>query len=202
MVFGIGLRTRIPRELLGEHDLALLERGYLKVARAKVEADAVAVDVVLDDHLALVRHGHLLVREYHHLERTPVDVVEKAVVERAAALLRIIFRDGLDDFVRTCEIKLPAACRPKDKLHDTFCQMADARQACGIDATRNRKVVTVHVTVLTLPCDRHKRGLVARMGAQKIDRLGGRLKSGILANAAVALLGHDVYLLYVLNGTS
>ena len=153
MVLWVGVVPRIPRELLGEHDLALVERGDLEVARSEVEADAAAVGDGLHLRERLLLRRHLLEGENDRLDGTPIEVGEELVVELARALLRVRLRDGLDDCVGTGEIELPAARGPHDELRDAVDDMRDELGRLGAETLRDLKVVAVDLPVLALPRD-------------------------------------------------
>ena len=179
VVLGIGLRTRIPRELLREHDLAALERGDLEVARAEVEPDAVAVHVVLHEDFALVRDGHLPERHDLDFHGTPVEGAEEVVVERAQALLRVRLRDRLHDFVRPREVELPPARAPEHELRDALHEVPHARQHHRVDALRDLQIVAADVTALALPRHGHDLPVPVRVRAQEVQRLERSLKARV-----------------------
>ena len=151
VILGIGLRNGIPRELLREDDLALVERGDLEVGRAKVEADAAAVRDGLHLLELLVELRHLLERDDDRLDGTPVDGREEVIVEFAKALLRVGLGDGLHDRVGTREIELPAAGSPERKLRNALDDVTDELRSGRIEALRHRQVITEDLALFALP---------------------------------------------------
>ena len=202
MVFRIGLVARIPRELLGEHNLAALERRDLEVGRAEVETDAVTVCVVLDDNLALVHDGHLLVGHNNDLERLAVEILEEVVVELARPLRGVVLRDRLHNPVRTGEIELPAASRPQHELHATLNEMHNERTCRRLYVAGKIHIVTVDVTIFTFPRNTHDLGLRTRIHAQIVKSLRWGMKAVIDSSAAftfaLLLCRHDILLLLFL----
>ena len=183
VVLGVGVVPRIPRELLGEHDLALVERRDLEVARAEVETDTATVGDGLHLRERLFLHGHLLERKNDRLDGTPVEVGEELVVELARALLRVRLRDGLDNSVGTGEIELPAARGPHDELRDAVDDMRDEFCRLGAQALRYLKVVAINLAILALP--RNSNDVV--LCAESAFNFGERHNRGPELRSALAL---------------
>ena len=191
VVLGIGVVARIPRELLGEHDLAFLEGGDLEVARAEVEADTAAVGDGLHLREGLLRLGHLLERDDDGLDGAAVEIREESIIERARALLRVGLRDGLHDGVGTGEVELPSAGGPHDELRDAVDNVADLLRSLRVKALRNRQIVAEDLSVFTFPRDCDNVGL----RANAIVYLPERAHRGDELGVTFALLAtcHDLF---------
>ena len=161
MILGVGIVARIPREFLGEDHLALVERGNLEIARAKVKTDTATVGNRLDERRLLVHFRHLRERHNHRLYWAAVDRSEEVVVERADALLGIGLGDRLDDRVGTGKIQLPTAGGPYYKLGDTLDDISNIIGSIFVETLRNGKIVAEHLAVFTLPRYCHHIGLRA-----------------------------------------
>src|SRR5688500_18725433 len=124
VVVRIRLAARVPRNLFREDNASVDNRAGLTIARAKVEADAAAVQIAAQRFRTFIgmRYG-FRVRDFQG-EGLLVDATHEFRVECALAAGAVDSPDSDSDVLRPAEGYSPSAALPEEKLD----QPLDVRQ--------------------------------------------------------------------------
>jgi len=121
VVSRILLKIRIPRDLLGENDVAVDQSGRLAIAATEIESDATTVEVPTHGGTRLASGGEVGERARGNLEALAKDLnAHKLVIESPSPGRMINRGEGGGDFVGASDEDSTAALHPKQKLQEAL----------------------------------------------------------------------------------